>query len=112
MTIPTDTPCKDCFTTGLTVARRWLQHLAEQLIGLVDDPDATARGLGILTGERLGRPGPDMAALADGLIGVRSPYGGAIDVYGATITIIRAAGLDPDTWGICTTCGGKGETSQ
>ena len=42
----------------------------------------------------------------------RKPYFGGYDVIDRSTTakkIIKAAGLDPETWGICTTCKGEGE---
>lgn len=56
-------------------------------------------------------PSPDMAELTTGLSG-RSPAGhlghDAIDRWEATAKIIKAAGLDDETWGICLQCDGHG----
>ena len=55
--------------------------------------------------------GKDMAELTSGLAG-RSPDGlfghDSSDGWKATDKIIHAAGLDPETWGICPRCKGKG----
>jgi hypothetical protein len=57
------------------------------------------------------RPSPDIEQLGTGLAG-RAANGvmghDSLDRWRATDALIRAAGLDPDVWGICPTCDGDG----
>lgn len=58
------------------------------------------------------KPSPDLAELTHGLAGrgPNLPLGhDALDRYSATKKIIKAAGLDPNKWGICSKCNGAGE---
>ena len=56
------------------------------------------------------RPGPEIADLGTGLAGREMGFLGhdSIDQYRATSAVIKAAGLDPETWGICPMCQGHG----
>lgn len=54
--------------------------------------------------------GPKLHEVSTGLAG-RPPFCGwhdACDRWAATRKVLEAAGLDPETWGVCETCGGDG----
>lgn len=55
--------------------------------------------------------GEKMHELSTGLAGREPTFMGhdAIDAYSATKKVIAAAGLDPETWGICPVCEGSAE---
>lgn len=102
--------CPDC-DNGATTARDYLGSLAHLILVTANDarrgechpwthkiplsPDAP--------------PSEDMLELSEGLAGRPCDFMGhdAIDRWNATKAIIEAAGLDPEEWGICDTCGGN-----
>lgn len=59
---------------------------------------------------RIRDPGPNFHQIADGLAGDRKFLGclGYNTAYQLSVAILKAAGLDPDTWGICSACKGEG----
>lgn len=78
--------CPDC-ETGYTEDREKLSEYVRELM--------FHSGLDEITGGLAGRP-------------PRQPFGhDAIDDWAADKKIIEAAGLNPDKWGICKTCGGE-----
>lgn len=110
-------PAEDvaCFG-GYTLARKRLEELVHLI--LISGEDARRQKchpyFHSMTSllYTLGKvPGPDMAELTGGLSGrpPRDPFGhDGIDSWHATKTVISAAGLDPDVWGICPICKGDG----
>lgn len=104
--------CPDC-ESGYTVDRRWLQAITHLLLvagedgqGRRDPLHPWLQAVGYRPTER---PTKAMAELSGGLAGraPRAPFGhDACDRWGAEKAIIKAAGLDDETWGICPTCKG------
>lgn len=109
--------CTDCAGRGSTTAAQWVQACASMILMLDDD----------LRSQELGRPmhpyfndfystaygtrpSADIREVGRGLAGRESSFLGhdSIDGYVAYKKIIEAAGLDPEVWGICTTCSGHG----
>ena len=85
--------CAHCNGGGNTKARRLLQsHTKDLMWERTDDPEYVALTEG-LAGRAKG-----------GLIGHDS-----CDAWSAEEKVIKAAGLDPETWGICQHCGGEGD---
>jgi hypothetical protein len=114
------TQCPACLGSGLTEARRWVDHIARMLLMLDDDLNDQARGRPLHPylancwgwGGADTRPSPDIAELGLGLAGRRDsgPFGhDSIDAWRATEKIISAAGLDTN-WGRCPACEGQGYT--
>lgn len=104
----------ECGGVGETPARRCVEQITHLLLMADDDRHAQAVGRPLhpwLVGVLDARPSDDIGALGEGLAG-RSSDGrfghDAIDRWAATSKIIEAAGLDPQTWGICPTCKGNG----
>lgn len=116
--------CQACGGRGETPARLWLVATAHMLLLLEDDLTDQERGRPMhpyfndyYTTAYGTRPSPDISDVIKGLLGER--YRGrdwighdAIDGWVAAAAVIRAAGLDPDTWGICQDCGGHGSTEK
>jgi hypothetical protein len=129
------TPCPDCENGG-TPAAEWLRILCSRIQGLggdirdqnaskpphpylAHDPDPhTTRGaIDPVTRQwteypRLIRPSADILPLLAGLTGYPQerflePMAGDYS-YNIAVRIVAAAGLDPDTWGLCATCTGEG----
>lgn len=109
--------CADCSGHGVTTAHRWVAACARMLLMLDDDIDQQARGREMhpyfrdfYTSAYGTRPSPDIREFGTGLAGREGGFMGhdAIDGWHATEKIIAAAGLDPNVWGRCATCGGKG----
>lgn len=109
-----DCPNPDC-RIGVTTGRKRLAEVVSLL--LLSGGDA-ARDKSHPYFQRGGfyqtagiSPTKDLAELTEGLTG-RSPRQllghDASDRWAATKKIIEAAGLDPESWGICTTCHGSG----
>lgn len=126
--------CADC-ESGFTAAAEWLRTFCSRIQGLGDDirdqragkpphpylaedPDPhTTRGAIDMDTKRwteyprLIRPSADILPVLAGLTGYAEdrllhPMAGDHS-YTILAKIVAAAGLDPDTWGICTTCGGE-----
>lgn len=108
--------CPHCDGRGLTMGRRRLEDLVRLL--LLSGSDAATQishpyfRHPAMVGDTAGKvPSKDLADLTTGLAG-RPPAGrmghDAIDSWTAAKKIIAAAGLDPDTWGRCSECGGDG----
>lgn len=106
--------CSDC-DGGATATRQWLEGIAHIILMLDDDLLAQRAErpihpwLAQLATHPASRPSPDAAELGLGLAGRSGagPFGhDAIDRWRTTAAIIKAAGLDPETWGICPTCKG------
>lgn len=127
-----DDPCpagRTCFN-GATGARAWVQQMAHMLLMLDDDRSAQERGRPMhpyfasmpwpyRTGDwdqpaDSRRPSADIAEFGTGLAGRESSWLGhdAIDRWQAEEKLIRAAGLDPETWGLCPTCKGHGSVEK
>jgi hypothetical protein len=117
-------PCPDC-VNGWTNAAEWLQTYCHRLTMLADDTVSAERGRGLHpwlnsdpypptdrrgNGQPL-RPGPDIVDLVKGL-GARESFMGFSGDHSVFNTIVRAAGLDPDTWGLCATCDGHGTVEK
>lgn len=129
-----EAPCPavdvDCFN-GFTASRAWVHSVAYLLLMLDDDRRDQERGRpmhpyfhsleihphysrewyeqhGLFT-RTLPRPGADIVAFGTGLAGREGGWLGhdGCDQWTAEKSVIRAAGLDPDTWGICQKCGGR-----
>lgn len=127
-------PCPDC-ENGWTAACQWLRTFCHriQMLGsdirdqqtgrpmhpyFTDDPDPhTTRGaIDKDTKQwtempRIIRPSADILPLLAGLTGrdeehLLHPMSGDHS-YGILMKLVAAAGLDSDTWGICTTCTGE-----
>lgn len=125
-------PCTDC-ENGWTAACEWLRILCSRIQGLASDigdqragkpahpylaqdmnPFTTRGkfdGRGWTELPALIRPSDDILPLVAGLTGrdeehLMHPVAGDHSL-GILLKIVAAAGLDPDTWGICTTCGGE-----
>lgn len=110
--------CDACGGRGATTARQWVGQIAHLLLILDSDLEAQERGRELHpwlrdTGcvvDAGQRPSPDIREFGTGLAGRKSGFMGhdAIDRWHATAALVRAAGLDPDAWGKCVTCGGTG----
>lgn len=107
--------CKACRGMGLTTARRRLEELTRLILLSGEDANqqrchpyfqwgAMHHTFGI-------SPSQDMNELSTGLAGREpGPFGhDGIDARAAQKKIISAAGLDPNSWGICKECEGSGE---
>lgn len=102
-------PCPDC-EHGYTNARRRLQDLVHLIMIAGED---SRRGENHPWSNQAslffhGTPSPDMAELTSGLAGREPSFLGhdACDKWSAEKKIIAAAGLDPQSWGVCQTCQG------
>lgn len=102
-----DCPSAEC-DNGYTTAGQWLSCIVRTLGGL-----ATSARSGQLHPweERIAlnpgkAPGEDMVDLVKGLSGDSEIRFGSFRAYTAAQTIMRAAGVDPETWGICPVCHG------
>jgi hypothetical protein len=109
--------CSDCGGRGTTPARQAVEHVANLLLMLDDDRAAQARGQALhpyFGGYLDVRPSADVAAFGTGLAGREAGFIGhdAVDRWSATEKVIRAAGLDPQVWGICPTCEGHGNVER
>lgn len=113
--------CEACAGYGATSARSWLSACSRMILMLSDDLRAQQRGQRMhpyfdeFSTEAHGtRPTGDILELTTGLAGREPGRIGhdTIDAHQATRTIIDAAGLDPNTWGICPACGGAGEIEK
>lgn len=122
--------CDACHGNGTTATRDWLLSIATLIAQLGDDCNDQARGRGMhpYLAELHNRPGTwigprgamtlvqprptgDARDLVAGLVG-RTPDGmfGSSSSDWARIAnrIIEAAGLNPESWGICPGCNGEG----
>jgi hypothetical protein len=110
--------CGTCAGRGETTARQWVGQIAHLLMVLDDDLNAQTRGRDLHPWLRdTGclawgvRPSADIREFGTGLAGRESDGSlghDGIDRWRATDALIRAAGLDPDVWGKCSTCDGTG----
>lgn len=109
--------CESCGGAGTTTARRWVVACANMLLMLDDDLREQQLGRRMhpyfddfYTTAYGTRPSPDIREFGTGLAGREGGFDDhdAIDGWRASKKIISAAGLDPDVWGICQECGGKG----
>lgn len=105
--------CEPCDGSGATSA---LLHL-DNLVGLIMTAGADSVRGTFHPWLRVGNapdkaPSSEMAELTTGLSGrdpKNSPFGhDSLDWGKAVETIIKAAGLDPEVWGICKNCLGEG----
>lgn len=109
--------CPDRDGSGWDATRHWVDAVANLLLMLGDDVREQERGrpmhpylrwlkeINVYTGRR---PAASATAFADGLAGrPADPLFGHGCGHG-TAAIIKAAGLDPETWAVCATCSGKG----
>ena len=103
-------PNPDC-EHGYTVAGVWLNGIVH-LILMTGEAGTDQRPLHPWLAELpIGpgrKPGADATALSSGLAGrAPSSFGhDASDSWSASQKIVEAAGLDPETWGICQVCKG------
>lgn len=113
--------CTDCSGRGSTTARQWVEASAAMILLLADDLRAQERGRPMhpyfaeyYTSAHGTRPSSDIVELTAGLAGRKPGFIGhdALDRWSATSKIIAAAGLDPETWGLCQTCAGHGLTEK
>lgn len=118
-----EVPCPAGCSNGSTAAGEWLSSLVYLLLMLPDEvpewknprTDSARRGqlhpwLQSLEHRPSGPPSADIAELTGGLAGrpPRQPFGhDALDQWQACKAVVRAAGLDPDTWGRCPQCKGR-----
>jgi|ERR1051326_3799192 hypothetical protein len=116
-------PAGDACLNGHTAAGAWVGEIAHLALMLDDDLGSQQRGhrmhpyfdsvprpYGSSSMRSDVRPSPDIAEFGAGLAGRSGSFMGhdAIDRWRATDALIRAAGLDPKTWGICPECQGHG----
>lgn len=128
-------PCPDC-ENGWTAAAEWLRIICARIQGLGDDirsqragkpphpylaqdpaPFTTRAVFDMTTRQwtkypQLIRPSADILPLLAGLTGYPEdrflePMAGDYS-YNIVAKVAAAAGLNPDTWGLCTTCSGEG----
>lgn len=113
--------CTDCDGRGETPARRWVADIASLCLLLDDDIADQERGrplhpylAGAANGAYGVRPTPDIVEFGTGLADREGGLLGhdSIDTWRATEKLIVAAGLDPNTWGICATCSGHGSIEK
>ena len=110
--------CPACNGVGDTSDRRWLESFVNLILLAGEHPHRTdGRGLHPYIADLMDASRPPTMAFSDltaGLAG-RAPRGvlghDALDRWAATSAIVKAAGLDPNTWGICPTCKGEGEVN-
>lgn len=114
-------PCDACRSTGTTPARQWVDQIARLLLMLDEDLNQQQRDRPMHpylrdTGTRAWsvRPSGDIAEFGTGLAGRPASFMGhdAVDGWRATEKVIRAAGLDPGTWGKCLSCDGLGYSDK
>ncbi|GAA2107949.1 hypothetical protein [Streptomyces synnematoformans] len=120
-------PCPDC-ERGYTAAAEWLHTVAGRLGMVAEDIGEQRRGRPmhpwlaedgyppLNRTHRVARPTEDILDLVAGLTGedrerpthwLGSTGGGRI-----AVKIVKAAGLDPEVWGICPTCQGHGTVEK
>lgn len=113
--------CETCDGHGDTTARQWAQASAAMLMMLAEDVREQERGRPMhpyfdnySTYGYGSRPSKDILELTSGLAGRGPRFMGhdSIDNWNALKAIIIAAGLDPETWGICQDCKGNGSTEK
>lgn len=103
--------CPDC-DNGYTAARERLQDLISLIMLSGTDSQKGQNHPYFVNNFALYHnniiPSPDMAELTIGLAGRNMSFIGhdACDKWSAEKKIIKAAGLDPDIWGICKFCNG------
>ena len=111
-------PCTDCGERGTTSARDRLSDLVSLLMLSSEDvrrgkchPYFHEAPLYSTQGKVVS---DDIAELTIGLAGRELGFGehDAIDRWSATKKIMIAAGVDPDSWGICSACSGHGMTPE
>lgn len=115
-------PAGDTCLNGETAARAWVGKVAYLLLMLDDDRSAQQRGRPMHpyfdsvprpygpppTYDSNARPSADIAEFGAGLAGREGSLMGhdALDHWSTKEKVIRAAGLDPEVWGICPRCYG------
>lgn len=120
---PREYPEGEACRNGYTVGGAWLEDIVSLLMLAGDEAvrRAPARRDGgyrgamhpfLLAMPRVKNPPPtsDLADLTAGLADRRpGPHGhDALDRYQAMLKIVKAAGLNPERWGLCPTCKGTG----
>ena len=114
-------PCGDCAGRGTTPAHDWALATAHMMLLLANDLRDQERGRPMhpyfndyYTSGYGTRPSADIADLTAGLAGREAGFLGhdSLDGWSALRKIVEAAGLDPETWGICAACEGHGETEK
>lgn len=105
--------CPDCEGNGSTPAREYLNSIVHLILmaGGYSLKVTSHPWLDQLYVNTSKPPSKDMAELSAGLAGRMpdSAFGhDAMDRWKAVKKVIEAAGLNPDTWGICPTCEGEG----
>lgn len=132
-----ESPCTDC-RRGYTWAREWIENLANRIDMLASDIGDQDRGRPMhpwlardpypattdyrydeqgnrTASPEVMRPSRDILELIEGLTGddesrLLSPLRGSS--YGIQKKLIEAAGLDPNTWGVCQSCQGYGTVEK
>lgn len=116
-------PAGDECANGVTTARAWVDKVCYLLLMLNDDRNDQARGRPLHpyfdsiprpyldshgSSAREIRPSADIQEFGEGLAGRGNRRFGhdAVDHWVATKKVIAAAGLNPETWGICPSCKG------
>lgn len=110
-------PAGEACDRGQTSARAWVDEIARLALMLDDDMGSRSNDLypffrsvaGGGTHALRPRPSADIREFVTGLAGHENMVGH--DVYDrrrATTRLIEAAGLDPQTWGVCPKCAGRG----
>jgi len=107
---PLNEECTACNGRGRDLTYRNVEALARLILVAGSDSVRGPRPHPYFASTPLDRVGPKMHELTAGLAGRPPRYGhDAIDGWRATDKLIEAAGLDPETWGVCEHCGGNGE---
>jgi hypothetical protein len=107
--------CKLCRGSGYTAGAMWLQAIVNLILIAGEHGKGGGRlhpYLAMLENRPDAMPpSRDLGEVCDGLAGRQPSLGfhDAIDCWTATKKIVAAAGVDPDTWGTCSACGGDGD---
>lgn len=113
---PAPCPEGEACCNGVTPARAWVAEIADLTLMLDDDLDDQRRGrplhpyfASVHGYSSRPRPSVDIREFGTGLAGREASWLGhdACDGWRATEKLIAAAGLDPETWGVCPGCGGR-----
>lgn len=110
-------PAGEACERGQTSARAWVAEIAQ--LALMLDDDVCARGNDLYPFFRSGpggsahgprsRPSAEIREFVVGLAGREDMLGHNVsERRRATKRLIEAAGLDPETWGVCPECAGHG----
>lgn len=102
--------CDDCYGTGQTPGRNRLEDFIRLMVLSAEDALSDRRQHPYFNSDCFfsdGEPGGDFVDLIRGL-SPDKPYRDTTDMHGrqweVSKSILKAAGLDPETWGMCPTC--------